>query len=108
MQLISYLDALRPSPKRRGKIEVPVAVVFTKADLCEAANQDPEAFARANAPALVRLCETRLQHHRFYCSGVAGSTGRLVDRGGLETLIPLRIEPRGIIEPFAWLMSLLR
>ncbi len=107
MQLISYLDSLRPSPKRRGKIEVPVAVVFTKADLCEAANQDPEAFARANAPALVRLCETRLQHHRFYCSGVAGSTGRLVDRGGLETLVPLRIEPRGIIEPFAWLMSLL-
>lgn len=108
MQLISYLDALRPSLRKRGKIEVPVAIVFTKADLCEEAIHDPVAFARANAPALVRLCETRLQHFRFYCSGVAGSTAKLVDRGGLETLVPLRVEPRGIIEPFAWLISLLK
>lgn len=107
MQLISYLDNLRPSPKKRGKIEVPVAIVFTKADLCEEANHDPDAFARANAPALVRLCETRLQHFRFYCAGVAGSTAKLLDRGGTESLVPLRIEPRGIIEPFAWLLTLL-
>ena len=107
MQLISYLDAIHPAPKRRGKIDVPVALVFTKADLCEEAVPDPEAFARANAPALVRLGATRLKHFRIYCSGVAGSTARLVDRGGLETLVPLRVEPRGIIEPFAWVMGLL-
>ena len=41
----------------------------------------------------------------FYFSGVAGSTGRLVDRDGQEMLIPLRIEPRGIIEPFAWMVE---
>jgi hypothetical protein len=101
MQLICYLDALRPSQKRRGKIDVPVALVFTKADLCEEAIHDPEAFARANVPALVRLCETRLKHFWIDCSGVIGSTARLTDRGGLETLVPLRVEPRGIIETFA-------
>jgi hypothetical protein len=107
MQLISYLDTLRP-PARRRKIEVPVALVFTKADLCEEPIRDPDAFARANAPGLWKLCETRLQHHRFFCSGVAGSVGKLVDRDGHESLVPLRVEPRGIVEPFSWLMTQLR
>jgi hypothetical protein len=39
---------------------------------------------------------------------VAGSVGKLVDRSGQETLVPLRVEPRGIIEPFAWMMTQLR
>ncbi len=104
MQLVSYLDALRPV-KKRGKVEVPVAIVFTKADLYDDAVREPDAFARANAPGLWRLCESRLKHFRFYCSGVAGSTGKLIDRDGYETLVPLRVEPRGIIEPFAWLLS---
>jgi hypothetical protein len=107
MQLISYLDTLRHTTKRR-KVDVPVALVFTKADLFEEPIKDPEAFARANAPGLWKLCESRLQHYRFFCSGVAGSVGKLVDRNGQETLVPLRVEPRGIIEPFAWMMTQLR
>ena len=107
MQLVSYLDSLRP-PKRKGKVEVPVAIVFTKADLYEGLIHDPDAFARSNAPALWRLCDSRLKHYKFYSSGVAGSTGRLVDRDGTETLVPLRVEPRGIIEPFAWLLTQLQ
>ncbi len=107
MQLVSYLDSLRPV-KKRGKVEVPVAIVFTKADLYEDAVRDPSAFARANAPGLWRLCESRLKHVQFYCSGVAGSTGKLVDRDGYESLVPLRVEPRGIIEPFSWLLSQIR
>ena len=104
MQLISYLDALQTT-RKRAKIEVPVAVVFTKADLYDGVVNDAEAFARSNAPALWRLCESRLKHAKFYCSGVAGATGRLIDRDGFEILIPLRVEPRGIIEPFSWLLS---
>jgi Double-GTPase 2 len=104
MQLVSYLDSLRQT-KRRGKVEVPVAIVFTKADLYDRTTPDPGAFAAANAPGLWRLCESRLKHFRFYCSGVAGSTGKLIDRDGEESLVPLRVEPRGIIEPFAWLLS---
>jgi hypothetical protein len=79
--------------------------VFTKADLFEEPIRDPEAFAKANAPALWRLCGARLQHYKFFCSGVAGSVGKLVDRNGQEALVPLRIEPKGIIEPFAWLTT---
>ena len=107
MQLVSYLASLRPAKGRR-KIDVPVAVVFTKADLCDEAVGDPEVLARANAPGLWRLCEARLQHCRFFSSGVAGSTARLVDGDGRESLVPLRVEPRGIIEPFSWLMSHVR
>ena len=44
----------------------------------------------------------------FYFSGVAGSTSRLIDRDGQEMLVPLRIEPRGIVEPFAWMINQLR
>jgi hypothetical protein len=108
MQLISYLMALRPPAKRKQKVNVPVALIFTKADLCAESVHDPEAFAKANATALWKLCESRLEQFRFFSSGVAGSTAQLVDRDGVESLVPLRIEPRGIVEPFAWLLSLLK
>ncbi len=104
MQLVSYLDTLKPR-KRNRKIDVPVAIVFTKTDLCDEWFRDPEAFARANVPELYGQCQARLERFRFYFSGVAGSTGRLVDRRGQEMLIPLRIEPRGVIEPFAWMVK---
>ena len=106
MQLVTYLDTLR-STKRR-KVDVPVALVFTKADLCEEPIRDPAAFARSNAPALWRLCEARLKNYRFFSAGVAGSCARLVDRDGRESLVPLRVEPRGIVEPFAWMLGHLR
>jgi hypothetical protein len=106
IQLISYLDSLRP-PRKRGKskVDVPVAVVFTKSDLFDGLIRDPDGFARSNAPALWRLCESRLATYKFYSSGVAGSTGVLVDRDGYEHLVPLRVEPRGVVEPFAWLLD---
>jgi hypothetical protein len=107
MQLISYLDALRPR-KRNRKIDVPVAIVFTKTDLCDEPIRDPEDFARANTPALHSQCRTRLDRFSFYFSGVAGSTGRLIDGNGQEMLVPLRVEPRGVVEPFAWMVDQLR
>jgi hypothetical protein len=105
MQLISYLDALRPGKKRSRKVDVPVAIVFTKADLFEEWIPDPEGFARGNVPGLLGQCQARLEKFAFYCSGVAGSCAKLIDEGGQERLIPLRVEPRGIIEPFAWMVS---
>jgi hypothetical protein len=104
MQLVSYLDSLRPSA-RRGKVQVPVALVFTKTDLCEEPIDDPAEFARSNAPGLWRLCETRLARYRFFTSGVAGSAAKLIDLDGREMLVPLRVEPRGVVEPLAWLLT---
>jgi hypothetical protein len=107
MQLVSYLDALKPR-KRNRKVDVPVAIVFTKTDLWEEWIPNPEVFAKANAPALYNQCQARLERYSFYFSGVAGSTSRLIDRDGQEMLVPLRIEPRGIVEPFAWMINQLR
>lgn len=107
LQLISYLDAIRPR-KRRRKIDIPVAIVFTKTDLCDEAIRDAEDFARANTPSLYAQCRTRLDRCSFHLSGVAGSTGRLVDRNGHEMLVPLRVEPRGVVEPLAWMVGQLR
>jgi hypothetical protein len=107
MQLISYLDALKPR-KRSRKVEVPVAIVFTKTDLSDEWIRDPETFARTNTSALYNQCRTRLERVSFYFSGVAGSTGRLIDRDGQEILVPLRVEPRGIVEPFAWMVNQVR
>lgn len=104
MQLISYLASLRPG-RRRDKVKTPVAVVFTKSDLCDEPIHDPEAFARDNSPSLWRLCESKLERFRFFSSGVAGSSGWVIDADGRESLAPLRIEPRGIIEPFSWLIG---
>ena len=106
MQIISYLDNLKPR-KRNRKIDIPVAIVFTKTDLCDDWIRDPDVFAKANVSELYGQCQMRLDRFSFYFSGVAGSTGRLIDRGGQEILIPLRIEPRGVIEPFAWMVKAL-
>jgi double-GTPase-like protein len=104
MQLISYLDSLR-TPRKHAKVDVPVALVFTKADLCEDSISDPEAFARSNAPGLWKLCGARLARYKFFASGVAGSAAKLIDREGRESLVPLRVEPRGIVDPLVWLLG---
>ncbi len=106
LQLISYLASLQPNARR--KLTVPVALVFTKTDLCEDLGADLEAFARSNTPGLWRLCQARLRSFRFFASSVAGSSARLVDHEGREHLVPLRVEPRGIVEPLAWLLQHLR
>jgi hypothetical protein len=105
MQLISYLDSLRPGRKKSRKLDVPVAIVFTKADLFDSWISDPEAFARGNVSSLHAQCVARLEQYAFYCSGVAGSSAKLLDQSGRETLVPLRVEPRGIVEPFAWMVN---
>lgn len=106
MQMVSYLDSIRAG--RRRKVDVPIALVLTKSDLCEEPIDDPDAFLRAHAPALARLCAGRLRRSRAFCSGVAGACSRLIDRDGQEILVPLRVAPRGIVEPFAWLTSQIR
>lgn len=102
MKLLSYLAEIDRRPKE-GWPRRPIAFVLTKADECEECFTDPTAFARNRAPGFWQQCGERFQNFRFFAAGVAGGCAyRLTNSGRLR--VPLRIEPRGIIEPFEWLV----
>ncbi|GAB4154516.1 MAG: hypothetical protein Tsb009_31160 [Planctomycetaceae bacterium] len=109
MKLASYLASLQGkngSPRWR-KLKTPVAIVFTKADSCPEAVENPAEFAAANMPGLVQACERSFGNHRFFASGVVGSSVTVTDEFGCRVLVPLHIEPHGIIEPLEWIMQML-
>jgi hypothetical protein len=107
MKLLTYLRELDDDPKH-GWPNRPVAIVFSKADECEECFQDATAFARTHAGGLWRHCQDRFKKHRYFASGVAGACGiRDLGREQYER-VPLRVEPRGIAEPFEWLVHRLR
>jgi len=104
MKLISYLGELDDDPKT-GWSRKPVALVFTKADQCEAWAADPDTCARNHARRLWEQCRERFRNHRFFAARVAGTcVWRESLREG-RVQIPLRIEPHGVIEPFQWLVE---
>jgi len=101
MKLVSYLCEL-DADDTTGWINRPLALVFTKADQCEHCFDDPAAFAKRHTPGLVQQCRERLKRHDFFAVGVAGAIGtRNEPQGRIQ--VPLRIEPRGIVEPSKWL-----
>jgi len=104
MKILSHLSELDSDPKT-GWPNRPTALIFTKADECELCFEDPQAFARKHAPGLWQFCQEKFQRHAFFASGVAGSCGFRNELGVGRSRVPLRIEPRGIIEPFRWLLS---
>lgn len=107
MKLLSYLSELDDDP-RRGWKHRPVALVLTKADQCEACFDDPLAFARQHAAGLWQHCAERFRNHQFFASGVAGTCVNRFVRGYGRITSPLRVEPRGVIEPFEWLVRQMR
>jgi hypothetical protein len=103
MKVLSFLCELHDrSPQR--KLDIPVSVVFTKADQCEAAFLDAPKFAQKHTSGLYQLCQQRLTKFQFFAAGVVGACGFTYSRSGKQT-VPLRIEPRGIVEPFRWLVK---
>lgn len=103
MKLVSYLHELGEG--RASWSHKPVALVFTKADQCESLLVDPEACARNDAARLWQQCRERFRKHRFFAARVAGACAWAEGPGRARTLVPLRIEPHGIVEPFAWLLE---
>ena len=109
MKIVTYLTEMhrqQPSGKK-GRKTAPlpaVSIVFTKADHCDESFEDPAAYARRRTPGLFQLCKEQLPKHEFFAACVVGA---YTYRWELETKVqvPLRIEPRGIIPPFAWLMQ---
>jgi hypothetical protein len=104
IKLLTYLSELDTDP-RTGWSRRPVALVFTKADRCQQTFQDPASFAQAHTPGLWQQARERFTKHRFFATGVAGGTAIRQARGEGCQQIPLRIEPRGIVEPFEWLVK---
>jgi hypothetical protein len=106
MKSVNYLAELT-TDRRRKKPRRPVAVVFTKADCSDACWDDPAGYAEDKLPGLWRQCKERLGKWQFFAATVVGACAHLDDHGQLVS-VPLRIEPRGIAEPFVWLVEQLR
>jgi len=104
MKLLSYLSELGNEPKHSWA-KRPVALILTKADQVEECLEDASVYARTHAAGLWQQCRERFGCHQFFGVGVAGACvfhDSLLDG---RLLVPLRIEPRGIVEPFEWLLE---
>jgi double-GTPase-like protein len=107
MKLMTYLDELDTTEKTAWS-KRPVALVLSKSDQSEHSFDDPERYAQKHASGLWQYCRERFKNHKFFAAGVAGSTAvRHIPSVG-RMRAPLRIEPRGIVEPFAWIVEQLR
>jgi hypothetical protein len=107
MKVLSYLNELAPHAKK-GWPNRPVGLVFSKADRCDACFEDPRDYAEKRMGAVWQHCQERFQRHRFFAAGVAGEFGQRVLPRRDPVMTPLRIEPRGIVEPFEWLVDNVR
>lgn len=107
MKLLSYLIEVDDDPKH-GWPSRPVALVLSKADECEECFLDPMEYARTHTAGIWQHCQERFRDHQFFAAGVAGACAFRPMMGGGRARVPLRVEPRGIVEPFEWLVSRLR
>ena len=102
-----YLTQLDEDPKT-GWRNRPIALILSKADQCEACFDDPADYARRHAEGLWQHCREQFRDVKFFASGVAGACAYRQAHREDRRRIPLRIEPRGITEPFEWLIEKLK
>ncbi len=104
MKLLSHLNESCRDVKPPWSLR-PVSIVFSKADQCQTCFEDPAGFAERHAPGLWRMCQQRLKKYRFFAAGVTGACATRTLPDGTTKSLPLRVEPRGIVEPFEWLIE---
>jgi len=103
-RLMSYVDQLAGF-KTDVKIDTPVAIVLCKSDYCPQAFDEPISFAQTNLNRLWNLCESRFRNVAFFATSVIGAIGFGSDADDNVVPVPLHSAPRGVLEPFEWLLS---
>jgi hypothetical protein len=106
MKLLTYLAELE-TEDGKGWRRRPVAIVFSKADQCDDAFEDPADFAQRRANGLWQHCSEEFKKHKFFAASVTGTCAFRDTLDG-RIQVPLRVEPRGITEPFEWLIRQLK
>lgn len=104
LKLMSYLDGVLAS-KREERLSTPIAVVLSKADYCPDCFDDPRGFAKTNLNRLWNMCESRFEHFEFFATSVVGALGYGTDQSDNVIPYPLHVAPRGILEPFEWVLT---
>lgn len=104
LKLMSYLDGVIES-KPNQMLDTPVAIVLSKADYCPDCFDNPRKFAKTNLNRLWNICESRFKSFEFFPTSVVGGLGYGSDDANNVIPYPLHVAPRGIIEPFEWVLS---
>ncbi len=104
LKLMTYLDGVLAS-KHQQRLATPVAVVLSKADYCPECFDDPRTFAQTNLNRLWNICESRFTNFEFFAASVVGALGYGSDEYSNVVPYPLHVAPRGILEPFEWVLS---
>jgi hypothetical protein len=107
LKLMSYLDGVLAA-RRRQRLSTPVAVVLSKADYCPECFDDPRGFAKTNLNRLWNMCESRFENFEFFATSVVGALAYGTDESENVVPYPLHIAPRGILEPFEWVLHKLK
>lgn len=96
----------RANGRRKGADVVApnVAVVMTKVDQCEACFDNPHEYAKGQLANLAQLLEDGFPKHAFFGVSVVGAQAIRMTSEGRRRFAPLRVEPRGVMEPFRWIV----
>ena len=95
----------RKSSDNRPAPMPPVAIVLTKADEHDHVYEDPRSFAQHQMPSLWDLIQSLESEVELFPVSAVAKTAVRRNSSGTPCMVPLRIEPRNIIEPFRWLLG---
>lgn len=105
LKMLSHIDTVL-SEKREKRIDMPIAIVLTKADYFPECFEDPRRFVEANLNRLWNMCESRFAKIEFFACSVVGSLAyATAEEEEFVTPVPLHTALRGVLEPFEWIVA---
>ncbi len=104
LKLMSYLDGVLTDHQEK-RLQTPIGIVLSKADYSPDCFDDPRGFAETNLNRLWNICDSRFANFEFFPTSVVGGLGYGTDEYDNVVPHPLHVAPRGILEPFEWVLS---